>query len=171
MTLPHPDATQRSGCGGRGGAAERTRPVPRETGRGMCSLRRRRASGGFGGRRKARPSLFAAAGPSVSSLLCFSARLPGARPALLRIQTLITGRGSLPFSAGLRLMSRILCPFVARPRAMGAKFFFVRPLPFIRPAHQIIDGHPEVVRQLPEIFGVRQAGPSFIGLIMRFRNS
>ena len=28
MTRPHPDATQRSGCGGRGGAAERTRPVP-----------------------------------------------------------------------------------------------------------------------------------------------
>ena len=38
---PKPDANQRSVCGGRGGAAERTRPVPRKTGRGMWSLRRR----------------------------------------------------------------------------------------------------------------------------------
>ena len=64
--------------------------------------------------------------------------------------------------------------FVKRREAPGAAGHGGSPppaSPLLGPSYQIVDAHPEVVRQLPRVFQVRKACASFIHLIVRFRNA
>ena len=174
MTRPHPDATQRSGCGGRGGAAERTRPVPNpgplpQTNGVFAAGESRRKRSGMDVRRNRTEwsAVFDGAGEGCAA--CTDDAQAGVWRALKGFPFSFRCRWPVCFFASLLLCPPPWCSSRPAPhsnadhRARGAavlggpsliaghpsplrctfpcnggKNFFVRPLPLVRPAQQIV---------------------------------